>query len=371
VREGLSYFDIAPTDAQLEDLPHVFLTSDAPWDPTVIDSEFHDTEFHDYVVASIPEAAERRDAYGIRQPTATQTTLVNYYDALRDTHEDDHEDPIELSADMQAQMNYYDSLRNATPSTVPLDYDQQLDDAFDAAVLAELRKDEEEDRLEEFTQTIAIKHYLRTFYADQYWDYNEGFPPSPLPVDHRVPITRVERMVNAMIACPQHMKCRLPDAESLKPNFGWVDVKRIQSTLDHTTQYYRAAIHYPFRKHFKTRFPAANFNRLLEWYATDTVGGDGLKGHGGCTMYQLFLDLQSEFCQGYRMSVKSEFPSTLVDFIHVATVPCKASSVTAPRSKPPSKLMTSYVYIVSRTDSRNRISNTRTLPNARFRTSNV
>jgi hypothetical protein len=147
------------------------------------------------------------------------------------------------------------------------------------------------------------------------------FPPHPLRVDQRVPITRIERMCNAMIACPQHMKRRMPDVEALKPNFGWVDAKRIQSTLDNTTQYYRAANYYPFRKHFKSRFPAANVNRLLEWYATDTVVGmvpaadDGIKGHGGCTMYQLFVGLQSEFCQGYPMSAKSEFPSTLVDFI--------------------------------------------------------
>jgi hypothetical protein len=106
VREGLSYFDmVLSTDAQLEDLPHVFLTSDAPWDPSVIDNEFHDTEFHDFVLANIPEAAEHRDAHGIRQPT-TQTTLVNYYDVLRATHEDDDEDSVELSANMQAQLLY-------------------------------------------------------------------------------------------------------------------------------------------------------------------------------------------------------------------------------------------------------------------------
>jgi hypothetical protein len=44
------------------------------------------------------------------------------------------------------------------------------------------------------------------------------------------------------------MTRRLPDVESLKPNFGWADVRRIQSTLDHTTQYYRAAIYYPCRR---------------------------------------------------------------------------------------------------------------------------
>jgi hypothetical protein len=44
------------------------------------------------------------------------------------------------------------------------------------------------------------------------------------------------------------------------------------------------------RKHFKTRFPAANVNRLDETVATDTffadapAHDDGIMGHGGATM---------------------------------------------------------------------------------------
>jgi hypothetical protein len=36
---------------------------------------------------------------------------------------------------------------------------------------------------------------LRTIHPDQYWDSHE-FPPGPLPVDHRVPITLIERIAN-------------------------------------------------------------------------------------------------------------------------------------------------------------------------------
>jgi hypothetical protein len=45
------------------------------------------------------------------------------------------------------------------------------------------------------------------------------------------------------------------------------DEKRTEATLARTTQFYRATIHHPFCKHFKSRFPAANVNRLLEWCA--------------------------------------------------------------------------------------------------------
>ncbi len=38
---GLAYMDMSvPTDKELSTLPHVFLTSDANWDPTILDSEF-------------------------------------------------------------------------------------------------------------------------------------------------------------------------------------------------------------------------------------------------------------------------------------------------------------------------------------------
>ena len=48
-----------PTDADLEKYPHVFLTADAPWDPTCLDNEFED-EFFD-AITELPEVQERRD----------------------------------------------------------------------------------------------------------------------------------------------------------------------------------------------------------------------------------------------------------------------------------------------------------------------
>jgi hypothetical protein len=60
------------------------------------------------------------------------------------------------------------------------------------------------------------------------------------------------------------------DFNKLKPNFGFVPVDRIQKTLENTTQYARMDTRLPLRKHFKTRFPAANVNRLNETVATDT-----------------------------------------------------------------------------------------------------
>jgi hypothetical protein len=41
IRNGLAYMNMhSPTDLELETLPHVFFTSDVPWDPTILDNEY-------------------------------------------------------------------------------------------------------------------------------------------------------------------------------------------------------------------------------------------------------------------------------------------------------------------------------------------
>ena len=123
-------------------------------------------------------------------------------------------------------------------------------------------------------------------------------------------------------AFPQTIVPKLPDLNSLPPHFGWVPTDRIKATLDATTQYYRATVHYPFRKHFKPHFPAANVNRIPEWFATDTIFSDvpahddGIPGHGGCTMLQLYGGADTHFLAGYPLSSEASMPETLEVFIH-------------------------------------------------------
>jgi hypothetical protein len=65
-----------------------------------------------------------------------------------------------------------------------------------------------------------------------------------------------------------------PDLDTISPNFGFVPCLLIQHTLDHTTQFARLDTCLPLRKHFKSRFPAANDSRLNEVVATDTYFSD-------------------------------------------------------------------------------------------------
>ena len=118
-----------------------------------------------------------------------------------------------------------------------------------------------------------------------------------------------------------------PDLEGLRPYLGWTPLNRIKRTLEATTQYARADHRLPMRKHFKTRFPAANVARLDEVVATDTffsdipAHDDGIPGHGGATMIQLYTGVTSQLTKGYPMGSVSEMPGTLEDFIREVGAP--------------------------------------------------
>lgn len=112
-----------------------------------------------------------------------------------------------------------------------------------------------------------------------------------------------------------------PNFQRLRPLFGWLPTTRIQHTLEHTTQWYRAEGRLPLRRHFKSRFPAANVARLHDTIATDTffsdtpAHDDGILGHGGATMAQIYTGKTSQFLACYPMGSESQMASTLLAFI--------------------------------------------------------
>ena len=87
-----------------------------------------------------------------------------------------------------------------------------------------------------------------------------------------------------------------------------------------------------FHKHFKSWFPTANVCCIPEWFSTDTffsevpAHDDGIPGHGGCTMLQLYGGLESHFLAGYPMASESDMPTTFEDFIHDHGAPTRLMS---------------------------------------------
>jgi hypothetical protein len=117
------------------------------------------------------------------------------------------------------------------------------------------------------------------------------------------------------------------DFNRLQPNFGFVPANRIQKTIENTTQFCRLDSRLPLRKHFKSRFPAANVSRLNEVVATDTffsdvpAHDDGILGHGGTTEVQIYCGTTSLITSAHPMKSESDMPGTLLDFIRKIGAP--------------------------------------------------
>jgi len=71
----------------------------------------------------------------------------------------------------------------------------------------------------------------------------------------------------------------------------------------------------------KSRCPAAGVERLNEMAACDTsfsdtpAHDDGLIGHGGCEMVELFVGTKSHLTDAVPVPAKSAFPEALKEFI--------------------------------------------------------
>ena len=112
-----------------------------------------------------------------------------------------------------------------------------------------------------------------------------------------------------------------PDIQSLRKYLNWISPERVLTTLKNTTQWFRAKMQNRLKRHYKTRFPAANVPRLNEDVATDTffsdvpAHDDGIPGHGGCTMVQIYVGIVSHLTQAYPMKSENQIVNTLRDFI--------------------------------------------------------
>ena len=270
IRDGLPHIDMSiPTESDMEKYPHVFLTSDAPWDPTILDDEYDDI----YYDAEDPQIRERRD---------NRDSRVDEQGFLRTR--DDYEILF------RAQDVF---IADNTRSTVQNESEYYFDAVMHTAGLS--------------SGGVGLEL------------------PNEAPENE--PETRFAMAVRLLSAMPNRLRKLFPHVDKLKPFFGWASSEKIKMMLDKTTQHYRGTIHFPFRKHFKSRFPAANVKRLNEWVATDTffsdtpARDDGIPGHGGCTMMQIFLGLVSGAVYGYPMKSETEYPYTLEDHIRKVGAP--------------------------------------------------
>ena len=122
-----------------------------------------------------------------------------------------------------------------------------------------------------------------------------------------------------------HSNRKIEDVEKLKKYFLWRPSDIITKTLAATTQWAMTSYEPPLQRHFKSRFPVLNRNRLQETFCTDTWFGNE-KAIGGFTCAQIFCGMISKYIAIYPMKKESDGPDALEDFIRYQGAPIKIKS---------------------------------------------
>ena len=113
VRDGLYYMDMkAASDEELGTLPHVFLTADAPWNPSIVDEEFS-VDPHDSVL-DIPAIHQRREGHDPHIDSFGTMLSISFVPSntpiTKARHEAAVEDLSVLSQTMQRRLPDLDAL---------------------------------------------------------------------------------------------------------------------------------------------------------------------------------------------------------------------------------------------------------------------
>jgi hypothetical protein len=102
--------------------------------------------------------------------------------------------------------------------------------------------------------------------------------------------------------------------EKLSPYFAFLPHDVIQHTLRQTSPLAKPTIHYPMRRHLKSRFQMLRFKSLIEIIATDTYFANE-KSIDGYHCAQVIFGMTSKILYVASIKNESEFADVYLDFI--------------------------------------------------------
>lgn len=279
---GLPYFkQRPPTDAELNDItiPHVHLTSGMPWNPSKYDDDKEKMEI------AVPF-----------QPLGAVAVV-------------DFNAPMSVGTDDEADNEDDKSLAELC---IP-DDDSDVESSIGVDANAFLRE-------LAFCKSSVHEHECT---VDSM--FGDTFNAIPNVIEA---IASVARSTTAKLTHVEHKYGKT--LEQLRPHFAWASVDTIKKTLDASTQMYRATEWArKIKRHFKSRFPGANVERInevvsLDPHYMDVKGAaDGITGHGGAIAFQLFVGNESKHITVYPIQKESQFPNVLQDYVRTKGAPKK------------------------------------------------
>jgi hypothetical protein len=110
------------------------------------------------------------------------------------------------------------------------------------------------------------------------------------------------------------------DYEKLSPYFAFHLHNVVQHTLRQTTQLAKSTIHYPMRRHLKSRFQMLRHKRLNEVITTDTYFANE-KSIEGYDCAQVFFGMTSKMLYVAGMKTESKFADVNLGLIRKYGIP--------------------------------------------------
>ncbi|CAJ1928442.1 unnamed protein product, partial [Cylindrotheca closterium] len=324
IKNGLPYLRMRPpTDRELSnpDIPHVVLTSDVDWDPSVLDVTIDVDEWAKSIPDNGSEEGERPfDRVGTLKSNTTVTTLrdspalddaIDFFeshhcvmptDGLYEVHPRQASDldwfecnmaelfdldPTYVTPIIPPEFEVYESRRRPSVLFVPeapTDFDIESTPLRDKVIDSSHKSSCPEPRHSSRRKTHS---------EDGRWNSKDKWEqPGPPPRDphtyESVPVVEpvYKNPSSAVKSCER-------DWERLRRYFAWLPKLVIQKTFDCTTQLARIPMSAHLQRHYCSPFPALNVNRCSEGVATDTVYADTPDIEHGHVAAQFYVGISS------------------------------------------------------------------------------
>ena len=290
IRGGLPYFDMTkPTQEDLATLPHVIMTSDIEWDPTVLDSEGDDLDLSD----DDDYGDDRVDLHGNYTGRVVQFLqhlwLGDTSTALQDDDQLDADDNV---------------------------YGRQL---FSTETNCVSQPDENETpKLRNLQVHSGHQQPRRSERIKRLQDRQKGedlLPGLDSPYHGELPFTLEE----LDIKCSPRITQRKPeDLQKLQPKLAFAPLSSIWNTLQRASRFYKTIPgigRTPMHDHWKTRFPACNHPRRNEAVATDWICSDTPAIDDGSMGAQLFIGTETLVTDAFGAKTDKQFVNHLEDTI--------------------------------------------------------
>ncbi len=247
-----------------------------------------------------------------------------YLKQARCTPADLHKYPIvHMTADTPWRVDKYDRKIHATMAQPLEEDDEDIPELVVPTVLLDDDSSTDSDDTHSLSDRDDMSVQSEINLHDEFEFAESNFDPFELYVAACVMEAKERKDINlgGVTIPPRNVLPKKPNYELLRPHFAWINTDRIKATLKNTTQFFKANVWYPMKRHFKSRFPAANVPRIPDTVAFDTFFSDtpalddGVAGHGGCTMAQIYHAITLQLTAAYPLAKKLDIPKTLLDFI--------------------------------------------------------